>query len=338
MPDKRLLFLSQELSGYWVSGIEELRKLANVLVIHYPTNKEAPFKQSLDSAYQIKPQSELELIKILDEFDPNALFVSGWADKEYKSIAQKFVAQIPVVLCIDNPWKSTWKQWINVALSIRLRKCYNRTWGCGPSQAKYLKKLGFNSFKQGLYTANVELFDSPSNPFHGNSTHLVCVARYIPQKNLQTLWKAFIRLSNDFPNWELHCFGFGVEWDSRIRHDKIIHHGFTQPKELSAMIENAAAFVLPSLEEHWGVVVHEMAVSGLPLLLSENVEARHSFLNEGENGFMFNPRDEHSIELCLRKFIELSAEEKMQMGQKSRALGLRYNPNKWAGIALSFLK
>lgn len=327
-----------ELSGYWISGIEELKKPANVLVIHYPTNKEAPFKQSLDSAYNIKPRSEKELNNILDEFAPNAIFVSGWADREYKRMAQQFADRIPVVLCVDNPWKGTWRQLINVALAIRLRKCYNAAWGCGPGQLAYLKKLGFNSIAQGLYTADVALFNGASEADHANSSQLVCVARYIPQKNLQALWTAFANVSNDFPDWELHCFGFGAEWDSRLRHEKIIHHGFTQPKELSEMVERSAAFVLPSLEEHWGVVVHEMAACGLPLLLSEAVEARHSFLIESENGFAFNPNRVSSIELCLRNFMELSSERKKQMGQKSRALGLKHNPTKWAEIALSFLK
>ena len=43
---------------------------------------------------------------------------------------------------------------------------------------------------------------------------------------------------------------------------------------------NSKCLILPSLEENWGVVVHESSCCGCLLILSNKVGAREEFLNK----------------------------------------------------------
>jgi glycosyltransferase involved in cell wall biosynthesis len=55
-------------------------------------------------------------------------------------------------------------------------------------------------------------------------------------------------------------------------------------------IKNSGCLILPSLHEPWGMVVHEFSAAGLPLILSDQVGSRFSYLINNENGYLFNSR------------------------------------------------
>jgi glycosyltransferase involved in cell wall biosynthesis len=106
---------------------------------------------------------------------------------------------------------------------------------------------------------------------------------------------------------------------------------------MEALVAHCGAFVLPSTYEPWGVVVHEHACSGLPLVLSSAVGAAERFLVEGENGFRFIAGDKASMKAALRKLILSNDDELRAMGRKSRELGLAWSPADWAMTAKEML-
>ena len=55
-------------------------------------------------------------------------------------------------------------------------------------------------------------------------------------------------------------------------------------------------FVCPA-NEHWGVVVHEAAAAGLPLLLSNTTYAGTHFLVEGINGYSFDENNYKDLKI-----------------------------------------
>ena len=67
-------------------------------------------------------------------------------------------------------------------------------------------------------------------------------------------------------------------------------HPFVQPEALAAEYSQARIFCLPSVDEHWGLVVHEAALSGCVLALSERVGAAEDLLGD-DNGVRFDPTD-----------------------------------------------
>ena len=95
-------------------------------------------------------------------------------------------------------------------------------------------------------------------------------------------------------------------------------------------LRNAGVFVLPSRFEPWGVVVHEMAAAGFPMILSDAVGAATQFLQSGSNGFLFRNEDANDLKEALRKVMQLSGAELIKMAEASHRLGLSHSPALWA--------
>jgi len=74
---------------------------------------------------------------------------------------------------------------------------------------------------------------------------------------------------------------------------------FVQPPELADLMRKARCLVLPSLEEHWGLVLHEATLSGCALAVTTAIGASDD-LARAENAVLFPPRDETAMEGALR--------------------------------------
>ena len=109
-------------------------------------------------------------------------------------------------------------------------------------------------------------------------------------------------------------------------HPKIIHHGFLQPHELTPHLVDAAAFVMPSRKEPWGVVLHEMAIAGLPLLASRAVGAATWFIDPTKNGAFLKPE---TIAEEINDSLKKSAEQLAHYSAKSHELGTGHTPIVW---------
>ena len=73
-------------------------------------------------------------------------------------------------------------------------------------------------------------------------------------------------------------------------------------------------------EEPWGVVLHEMAISGLPLIASHQVGAATAHLRDAANGWTCA---ESSLKRVLKQFIATSEVQVQQMGHHSHQLGIQ---------------
>ena len=93
----------------------------------------------------------------------------------------------------------------------------------------------------------------------------------------------------------------------------------------------ADVFFLPSLYEGYPNVVAEAMSCGLPILCS-NVYENPYIVEEGVNGFLFNPKNVEEIVNAIKRMAELSPEERHEMGMRNRQLCLMRNTEE------SFLK
>ena len=123
--------------------------------------------------------------------------------------------------------------------------------------------------------------------------------------------------------------GTGEQWEDRTIHKKIKHLGFLQPEELEDVILKTGVFVLPSKFEPWGVVLHEMVTPGMPILVSDQVGSIHTFLDNNVNGMSFSYTKKEDFKNKLLKFMHLSDEELLKMGEESVILSKKSTPSKW---------
>ena len=86
----------------------------------------------------------------------------------------------------------------------------------------------------------------------------------------------------------------------------------------------ADIFCLPSLFEGYPNVVAEAMSCELPILCS-NVYENPYIIEEGVNGFLFNPERSEDIADAINKIVNLTHDERQEMGKRNRQLCLKRN-------------
>ena len=340
---KKILFLFAELSGYMMHCFKIAHQSGfEIHVINYPINKDAPFELKSDNEvclYDRKQfNSKKDLLNFIRKLSPQLLLVSGWIDDLYLKTVKENELKCKKVLMFDTPWENKLKQkiWINF-FKFNYLKYFNSVWVPGDKQLQYARKLGFKEscIFQGLYCCNFDLFEdffdkSISKKRQMFPKKFLFVGRYIYSKGINELSKLFIEILDEYNlNWELWCVGTGEKWEDRIVHKKIKHLGFLQPEELKDVISQTGVFVLPSKFEPWGVVLHEMVASGMPILVSDQVGSINTFLNNNVNGMSFSYLKKEDFKNKLLKFMHLSDQELLKMGEESVLLSKKKTPAKW---------
>jgi glycosyltransferase involved in cell wall biosynthesis len=340
---RKIVFLYTEIADYFLKCLEACGDDFQFLVIHWPINKEAPFQFQTPANTKLVSKaglSKLELLELVQAFQPQLICCSGWIDKDYIAIVRKLKSpKTKTCISLDNHWNNSIKQKTATIISrFTIIKYFDFAWVPGNIQKQYALKLGFTEaqIQLGYYCADTKRFTDVYENRKAilNSDNIpkviLFVGRYVAHKGIYDLWKAFIKLKNEMPNdWELWCIGTGAEWDNRIEHPSIKHFGFKQPNELLHYLMQSSVYVLPSHFEPWGVSVHEMSLSGFPLLLSNKVGAAEKFLVDEENGYLFHINDENSLLNQLRHIMKMDSEVIMKMSKKSHAIGLSLTHSDW---------
>lgn len=345
MTRPKIVFLYSEIAGYFLASVEALSKKADILIIRWEINKEAPFEFTIPKGVKVIVKTDLSLNELsikVHNFKPDIVVCSGWMDKDYLKIVKSFKKKIPAVLTLDNHWTGSIKQRLAGLLSPFIFKDkFTHTWVPGQPQKLFAEKLGFDGkILLGFYCADVRLYDSIYK--QQNSTfkkQFLYVGRYVKHKGIFEMWQAFVELQNESPNdWQMLCIGTGEEWDNKIEHEKIKHVGFVQPSAMTQYLTHKSVYMLPSQFEPWGVTVHEFAVTSCPLILSKNVGAHELFLEPSKNGVLLNEVSVKELKKGMKLMMDKSDTELLEMSQKSHEMGLAYRPDIWADRLLSLVK
>ncbi len=187
-----------------------------------------------------------------------------------------------------------------------------------------------------------------------NSPYFLASNRFIEKKNLPRLIEAYAgyrekaeklkpeilksKISacqnvsvSDFTPWDLVLLGDGalrpdlcrLISDLRLQ-DSVLLPGFIQYPELPTFYAHAGAFIHASTTEQWGLVVNEAMASGLPVLVSNRCGCAQDLVQEGVNGFTFDPYDvEQLAQLMLRIW---SMERGAGSGSQRAAVSDQLNP------------
>lgn len=344
----RILVLYEELALYLINGFNVVAEKNNceIFIISKRINSVAPFEfNAVHKNITIKEReafTEDQLMSLAKKFQPDLVFLGGWIHKPYLKIV-KLLNQ-KTVIAFDNQWKGTLRQIIGcLYFKLTLKKYISHAFVAGQKQSEFAKRLGFSgqNITKGLYCCDFDLFSSFSELKTTRRSvipkRFLFVGRYAAEKGIEDLWNAFIQLQTEEPSeWELWCLGKGNI--SPVKHPKIKHFGFLQPNEMAAILKDTGVFVLPSSFEPWGVVVHEHAAAGFPILCSSEVGAKDSFLVENSNGFTFTAGNVEQLKQKLNKFTQMSNADLVIMSQKSFELASKLTPGIWADKLMRILK
>jgi glycosyltransferase involved in cell wall biosynthesis len=338
----RILFLYTELADYTLACLRLLKDSGTeIFVIHYPVNPEAPFRLQMDGIgrfISVKSFADYSALRNeLDNFNADCIVCSGWINKWYLKYCRQRRKNTNCILTLDNHWNGSLKQKILQRISqFTVLKIFHKIWVPGIPQVQYARNIGFDTkdIVTGFYSCDLPRFDRMYQDTKGSRSQkfphrFLCVARYIPAKNYEFLWNAFIKWKETSQNdWELWCAGTGELFDQRVIHPSIRHLGFVQKDGWESVIRATGVFVLASHFEPWGVVVHEFAAAGYPLLISNKVGAATEFLS-AENGSYFDPHSENELIHQFEQFSIKNDEELCKMGLSSNRQAQKISPQKW---------
>lgn len=180
---------------------------------------------------------------------------------------------------------------------------------------------------------DLQQFVSSDMPADMSVVKIVIFGRYSPQKNPICFAKAMSELKKRTTHpFEVHWYGaqknekgdYNNEYlnikktvkELGIEDVLILHPAVKDP---ALLMSNYHAACLASVYEGFSNSIAEGICCGKPMLVSD-VSDNSLMVHDGENGFLFNPKQTDSIVDAFMKFFGLSHEEMFRMGQRSREI------------------
>jgi glycosyltransferase involved in cell wall biosynthesis len=259
---------------------------------------------------------------------PEVFFQAGWSCPAFNALGDEVrAAGGKVCLLMDNDWRGDLRQWLG-GLWFRLarKRKFAAVLVPGISGRRLARWYGYadEEIFEGLYGADPAIFfDGP--PLAERPKRILFVGQYIERKDCVGLATAFVSVAARLPEWELHLYGSGPLQAKIPLHPRIRVHGFVQPAELGALYRGARIFALPSRSEAWGLVVHEAAMSGCQLLLSDAIGSRHDFADQ-KNAAEFPAGDQAALAQALRGLASSDDHALTRAQAESLALAATHGP------------
>jgi glycosyltransferase involved in cell wall biosynthesis len=354
----KILYLYTEIMGYNLPILERFVSEygAEVEVVHWNQNKLTPFVPPAMAGVTFRERStftQTQLLVFATNFKPDLVYISGWQDRGYLSVVSDLKSQGAVVITgMDSQWTGSFRQqivakWINW---LKKKKCFSYAWVPGPLQYEFARRIGFTKTDVlcNLLSGNSDVFAQAAASLQADKQaaypkQFLYVGRFAESKGIDILIEAYKHYRSHYRGtWSLKCVGNGPLGQLLLEQSQadalgINVQAFTSQEVLLHIARESGAFILPSRYEPWGVVVHEFATAGLPLILSEHVGARPQFLIDGLNGYTFFNDSAEELAAKLHQIATLTNDRLMQMAKVSANLAQQVTPSLAAASFMSAL-
>jgi 1,2-diacylglycerol 3-alpha-glucosyltransferase len=339
--------------------------LEHKLPFQIKTLVSASTSSNLIDHYPDSPAAAALLPKTLDELEPDVVAIPGWGFRMSRAALRWSNQHRKVaILMSDSKWddvrRSWWKEQLKSWLYVRK---YDAALVAGQLHRDYLIKLGFPSDRifLGYDVVDNDYFaqcadvarQDPGNvrrrqPNIPAKPYFLAVTRFIQRKNVSRLVDAYAAYSAQIGKdaaWDLVICGSGVE-EPAIRRLIGSYHlnsdihlpGFLTYQEIGDWYGLAHAFIHPALQEQWGLVVNEACAAGLPILCSQTAGVCPELVQDGCNGFIFDPTNTQDLTRTLVAIHQLDAASRQEFGQLSQKIVANYSPLAFAEGLMSAVK
>jgi glycosyltransferase involved in cell wall biosynthesis len=156
-------------------------------------------------------------------------------------------------------------------------------------------------------------------------TRIVFVGRITGEKMLPDLVEAVARLPKDL-HAQLDLVGEGdirKQLEQQAQRlgigDQVHFPGRVSDEDLRSILTRATVFAMPSTAELQSIATMEAMASGLPVVAADAMALPH-LVKDGENGFLFPPRDVAALADRLERVIRMPQDEREVMQRASLRL------------------
>ncbi|NUN07807.1 MAG: glycosyltransferase family 4 protein [Ignavibacteriaceae bacterium] len=344
MKNKKIMILWGNVPSFLARGIDELLKTdlyAITVIEQFPSNYSNQIYRfdlkhhNLEYYNLTLCNYKKEWIKEkINEFIPDVVVAPLTIGDHYELLI-KYAARrnILTIGCTDHYYKNfgiDWKRYIK--MKFRSWEHFNYFWVPGYKALETLIKFGLPRKKifTGLYSCDSNLFQqigkSRSYNYESWPKRFLFVGNYSLTKGVDTLLNAYDeykRLSK--APWELVMVGYGELNDLVVSLNQVHNKGGRSQTEIADIMRESGCFILPSRRDHWPIVLHEAASSGLPIIATRACGNVVEIVQENYSGLLFEPEDTRRLTDLMVK-IESVANE---MGQNAALLARRIDSTNW---------
>lgn len=339
----RIAMLAGGLSGYLDRCLRALEKQGHELFLCHGVGRDPNAPYAADAFGRSGPTmtwtdapDEKALRDGLEAFEPQALLVVSWHYPFYRRVLTRWRGRTVRVLCMDNQWRSTPKQWLGRATSrAYVAPLYEMAFVPGYRQEWFARRLGFDErdIIRGFYAADRDAFDrGPRSPDDLEASRAFLFAgRLVPAKGVDLLAAAYSRYRSATSDpWDLLVLGTGPLSSTVSSLPGVTMLGFRQPDDLPDVYSWSGCLVLPSRFEPWGVVVHEACAAGMAVIASTSVGAADTFVQDGYNGRIVATGSIGDLATAMAEVSGMGLAERSEWSERSRQISHRLTPERWA--------
>ncbi len=274
--------------------------------------------------------------------------------------------------------RSNWREWIKrhyvgqcaaALVGGRPHQEYMQELGMAPERIYQ----GYDAVDNAYFKEKAEAIKRQNNRSSGPQfpgKYFLVSARFIEKKNLFRVLDAYgsyLRASDSLTSerWPLVILGdgelksnllaqcaelrlrivMGAPWESlatdssNLTSSTVYFPGFRQIDALPRFYAHAGVFIHASTTEQWGLVVNEAMASGLPVIVSNRVGCSTDLVQEGVNGFTFDPYDVDRLSELMIRISSMPEDKLAEMGRQSEEIIGRWGPERFAtGLKAAVVK
>jgi glycosyltransferase involved in cell wall biosynthesis len=301
------------------------------------------------------------MAEVLDGLAPDVVFVPGWSGRAaFSALAWCLRHRVPSITMSESTRhdedRKGWKEWIK----SRLIRLHAAGLAGGNPHRDYLVKLGMPEAQiaLGYDVVDNDYFAAEAAKIRAQEDHMraqtqlpkqffLTSARFIEKKNLARLLEAYAIYrglwsqraggeSNAQP-WSLVLLGDGElrgALEAKRQELNLVPHvllpGFKQYGDLPTYYALAGAFIHASTTEQWGLVVNEAMAAGLPVMVSQRCGCAADLVENGRNGFAFDPYKVPDLAELMYRLSTQTANDLARMGQESQRIISAWGPSRFA--------
>jgi glycosyltransferase involved in cell wall biosynthesis len=363
----RVAVLFARLGPYHHARLRAVAQHMNLVAVEYsnvdrtyawqPVTGQTSFAQRTlfkDRAYQ--EQSTLAQKAVietcLDRIQPSVVAIAGWSNPiALLALSCCGYRGIPTVLMSESTEHDEARQFGKEIIKRQVLKNVSSGLVGGQLHQSYLVKLGVPANRVFLGYDVVDNAHFTNGAAHARQSSLklraqlglperyfLASSRFVEKKNLKRLLNAYARYraKAGVAAWGLVLLGDGMlkpalrALISQLDLKPWVQlPGFKQYDELPAFYGLADCFIHASTTEQWGLVVNEAMASGLPVLVSNCCGCAPDLIQNGRNGYTFDPYDVDELATLMLK-IPSEECDRIAMCHASQEIITHWSPQTFA--------
>ncbi len=308
----------------------------------------------MDAPYDRCSAKELghKVADTLESIRPDAVVTCGYDTAPMRAAARwaRANGRASILMFATTEWDRKRPWWRELGKRWLIRRYYDSGFVGGRRHRQYLTKLGMpdQHVWERYNVVDNDYFARKAKEARLNGQeqrdrlglqerYFLYVGRFSPEKNPKGLLEAYRSYySAHSGGWGLVLVGDGPQFGELRRFaravglDHIQWPGFKQIDELPSYYALGSGFVLPSASESWGLVVNEAMACGLPVLVSERCGCAADLVQEGRNGYTFDPHNVDELAERMSMLASLGQAERDTLARRSEEIIAGFTPEVWA--------